>query len=689
MVYHYNMMTLTELLILVSKERIKGYKMINDELMKRLLEVRDTNEEKEEKDPLKTKKPKELKGEKFNKLQKMEAKVNEQDDEDDLLPEEPEDEALEEPEREKPEREGPREKPEGEEVPEITKEYVGNTEDTHYYLISNEDEEGNVEDLQIVDQEGVKKFSARANAIETENVPEFLFKAIQELRIESIEFGIFSTYLYPYVFEKEEEEGMEEAPEDLDQMEEEPEESKKVESKSPLTEMKVTDHENNMFNVQLVDDGTMDTVIDINGREFRFDAEFASYWRDEDGSMTEEGLKQLALDALSSMEEEEYNKLVVAVSVSEEESEEVPEKEKANEYESKTNESEDPPEPDKTNEAKMGIDYVKAAKASMKKAASAMKDKDHEAAIKSLEDVADDAADAAKALKKMKREDDAKAAAEAEKEKNEATTEEGKDNPGVRDGTGPAKGSAQRSISKKGKRKERGEKCPNETKVEETTVEDVSQHVQDYARYMGDAGDATYLVEFGGKTYTSNDTWDLVVQICRDKGIACESKTNEGEGDLAGSTKEVYEVEFEKEGKKETTRVMAFGEGEAKKMLDDKPGVTALSAKLITSESKEVDEDVKQVLPGTYRVMFYDGHKEDIEADSKVDAMNKAREKHSGSLVSNVELVHQLGKRRDVQFDKDEGKTSTSLARTKEKKNKFEEETKEQKLTKSLLDLLG
>jgi hypothetical protein len=77
-----------------------------------------------------------------------------------------------------------------------------------------------------------------------------------------------------------------------------------------LSEMKVTDPEGNTFDVHLVDDGTMDTVIDVSGREFRFDAEFASYWRDEEGALSEEGLKELALDALANIEEEEYAELV-------------------------------------------------------------------------------------------------------------------------------------------------------------------------------------------------------------------------------------------------------------------------------------------------------------------------------------------------------------------------------------------
>jgi len=83
------------------------------------------------------------------------------------------------------------------------------------------------------------------------------------------------------------------------------------EGKSPICEMKVTDDEGNIFDVRLVDDGPKDTTISINEREFKFDSEFTSYWRDKDGTLTDEGLKELALDALANIEPEEYDELVV------------------------------------------------------------------------------------------------------------------------------------------------------------------------------------------------------------------------------------------------------------------------------------------------------------------------------------------------------------------------------------------
>lgn len=66
----------------------------------------------------------------------------------------------------------------------------------------------------------------------------------------------------------------------------------------------------NTFNVDLSDDGSLDTVITINGKEFRFDQEFADMWRDETGELSDAGLEEMALDALANMEPDEYQELV-------------------------------------------------------------------------------------------------------------------------------------------------------------------------------------------------------------------------------------------------------------------------------------------------------------------------------------------------------------------------------------------
>jgi len=52
------------------------------------------------------------------------------------------------------------------------------------------------------------------------------------------------------------------------------------------------------YEVQLLDDGTLDTVIEVDGIEHRFSGEFAAHWRDETGALSEEGLKELAANAI-------------------------------------------------------------------------------------------------------------------------------------------------------------------------------------------------------------------------------------------------------------------------------------------------------------------------------------------------------------------------------------------------------
>lgn len=58
------------------------------------------------------------------------------------------------------------------------------------------------------------------------------------------------------------------------------------------------------YDVYLVDDGTMDTVIKVEDREYRYDMEFAADFRKQDGSFSNKGFRELALDAIDSYETE-------------------------------------------------------------------------------------------------------------------------------------------------------------------------------------------------------------------------------------------------------------------------------------------------------------------------------------------------------------------------------------------------
>ncbi|KKM14220.1 hypothetical protein LCGC14_1708370 [marine sediment metagenome] len=63
-------------------------------------------------------------------------------------------------------------------------------------------------------------------------------------------------------------------------------------------------HQGREYEAYLCDDGTLDTVISVDGIEhrFTFDSEDGATYRDADGRMTEEGLRLLALDAIETDE---------------------------------------------------------------------------------------------------------------------------------------------------------------------------------------------------------------------------------------------------------------------------------------------------------------------------------------------------------------------------------------------------
>lgn len=53
-----------------------------------------------------------------------------------------------------------------------------------------------------------------------------------------------------------------------------------------------------MQEVHLVDDGTLDTVLELNGREVRYDQEYAALFREKDGTLSNDGMRRLAVEAL-------------------------------------------------------------------------------------------------------------------------------------------------------------------------------------------------------------------------------------------------------------------------------------------------------------------------------------------------------------------------------------------------------
>ena len=62
--------------------------------------------------------------------------------------------------------------------------------------------------------------------------------------------------------------------------------------------------QNKEYDVYLEDDCTMDTVISVNGKEFRYDCEFAADYRNDFGQMESDGFYKLAHDAIDAYETE-------------------------------------------------------------------------------------------------------------------------------------------------------------------------------------------------------------------------------------------------------------------------------------------------------------------------------------------------------------------------------------------------
>jgi len=61
------------------------------------------------------------------------------------------------------------------------------------------------------------------------------------------------------------------------------------------------------YNVYLEDDGTLDTVVSVNGKDIRFDTEFASQFRNRKGEITKKGWEQLKEEAINAYEDMEVS----------------------------------------------------------------------------------------------------------------------------------------------------------------------------------------------------------------------------------------------------------------------------------------------------------------------------------------------------------------------------------------------
>lgn len=59
------------------------------------------------------------------------------------------------------------------------------------------------------------------------------------------------------------------------------------------------------YDVFLVDDGTMNTVVRVEHREYRYDAEYAAQFRKKNGDFSLRGFRELAKDAIEAFIQED------------------------------------------------------------------------------------------------------------------------------------------------------------------------------------------------------------------------------------------------------------------------------------------------------------------------------------------------------------------------------------------------
>ena len=156
------------------------------------------------------------------------------------------------------------------------KEYFGNKGEIFYYL-THETEEGE-QALQVVDADGEVVYVPEEGA-DSEDILTFLIAAVKDIQPENVSTDMFVKYVIP----KLEEEEPEDEELDFDEKEDELNLDKDKQMES-VKEVKVT-FEEREFDVQLVDEGTADTVISINGERYTFSPEFAANFRTDEGHL--------------------------------------------------------------------------------------------------------------------------------------------------------------------------------------------------------------------------------------------------------------------------------------------------------------------------------------------------------------------------------------------------------------------
>lgn len=63
-------------------------------------------------------------------------------------------------------------------------------------------------------------------------------------------------------------------------------------------------YEGKPHRVVLIDDGTLDTVIEVDGIQHRYDSAYVQRYRNENGMLTELGIKELGIQCIEHQEKD-------------------------------------------------------------------------------------------------------------------------------------------------------------------------------------------------------------------------------------------------------------------------------------------------------------------------------------------------------------------------------------------------
>ena len=236
--------------------------------------------------------------------------------------------------------------PEAEMPEEIDKEYFGsNGDDTFYYMVSSEEEDQ--DDIKILDQDGEEVYSALARELDLEDVTAIIVDAVTELEMDSVSYEIIVKYIFPKLKEDDEENEEEVVPaEDEEQAEipaddeEMPEEDEDIpmESVSKANETKKADkakkdkdekakkaekekadkvkkaekekakkakknenvitHEidGKKHSAYIVEKTEAYVKVKVNEKEYKLNSPFAEVYKNENGDITNECMKELIED---------------------------------------------------------------------------------------------------------------------------------------------------------------------------------------------------------------------------------------------------------------------------------------------------------------------------------------------------------------------------------------------------------